>query len=139
VLPFANIGSDKEHEYFGDGLTEDLTNALANIEGVRIPCRTWAIALSRQHRDIREIASLLNVDTILQGSVRMQGNRLRISAQLINADDGYHIWSERYDRDMSDVFELQDDIARNIVEKLKGTLVTSSAPLLKRYTDDVDA
>jgi TolB-like protein/Flp pilus assembly protein TadD len=140
VLPFANIGGDKEHDYFSDGLTEDLTDALANLEGLRVASRTSAFDPKLQNRDIREIATRLNVDTVLQGSVRMAGGRLRVSAQLINGADGYHIWSQRFDRQMADVFEVQDEIARAIADKLRGTLVSSSpAPLIKRYTDDVDA
>lgn len=140
VLPFANMSDDAENEYFSDGLAEELTNALAGIEGLKVASRTSAFAFKAQNVDIRDVASRLNVETVLEGSVRRSGTRLRITAQLINADDGYHLWSQRYDRDMADVFAVQDEIASSIAATLKGKLVDgAAAPTIKRYTDDIEA
>jgi serine/threonine-protein kinase len=140
VLPFADMSRDKENEYFGDGLAEELTSALAGVEGLKVASRTSAFAFKRQERDIREIARLLNVDAVLEGSVRRVGGRVRISAQLVKAADGFHLWAERFDRDMADIFALQDEIAARITEALKGRLISpGSAPVVRRYTDDVEA
>src|SRR5215203_5239917 len=107
VLPFVNMSADLENEYFSDGITEELLNALTKVDGLQVTSRTSAFAFKGKNDDIREIAIRLNVDKILEGSVRKAGNRVRITAQLINASDGYHIWSENYDRDLTDIFELQ--------------------------------
>ena len=109
VLPFVNISADPENEYFSDGITEELLNALTRVEGLQVTSRTSAFAFKGRHDDIRDIAIRLNVDKVLEGSVRKAGNRVRISAQLINAADGYHIWSETYDRNLTDIFEVQDN------------------------------
>jgi TolB-like protein len=110
VLPFANMSADKENEYFSDGLAEEIINALTRIPGLKVIARTSAFAFKGKHEDIRRIADALGVTTLLEGSVRKAGNRIRVSAQLITAADGSHIWSERYDRELADLFAVQDDL-----------------------------
>jgi serine/threonine-protein kinase len=140
VLPFANLSSDPENEYFGDGLAEELINSLARIEGLRVAARTSAFRFRGKEEDIREIGPQLNVTHVLEGSVRRSGNRIRVTAQLINVDDGYHLWSERYDREFADIFAIQDEITDAIVRQLEVKLLTRSGdPIVKRYTDDLDA
>jgi TolB-like protein len=119
VLPFANLSADKENEYFSDGLAEEIINALTHVRGLKVTARTSAFAFRGENQDIRKIAETLNVRTILEGSVRRAGSRIRVSAQLINAADGYHLWSERYDAEMADVFAVQDEIASAIAGALK--------------------
>ena len=140
VLPFTNMSADSEQEYFCDGMTEELIDALARLEGLRVVARTSAFQFKGQSPDLREVGEKLNVKAVLEGSVRKAGNRLRINAQLINAEDGYHLWSERYDRGMEDIFAVQDDIARTVVEKLKVKLLgTVDAPLVTKPTDNLEA
>ena len=140
VLPFANMSADPEQEYFCDGLAEELIDALARLEGLRVVARTSAFQFRGKGHDLREVGERLNVKTVLEGSVRKAGNRLRINAQLINAGDGYHLWSERYDREMDDVFAVQDEIARSVVEKLKVKLLgQQGAPIVRRPTDNLEA
>ena len=122
VLPFANLSADKENEYFSDGLAEEIINALTHVRGLKVTARTSAFAFRGENQDIRKIAETLNVRTILEGSVRRAGSRIRVSAQLINAADGYHLWSDRYDAEMADVFAVQDEIASAIAGALKLTL-----------------
>jgi adenylate cyclase len=122
VLPFVNISADPENEYFSDGITEELLNALTRVEGLQVTSRTSAFAFKGKNHDIRDIAIQLNVDKVLEGSVRKAGNRVRITAQLINAADGYHIWSENYDRNLTDIFEVQDEISGIIANKLRENL-----------------
>jgi TolB-like protein/Flp pilus assembly protein TadD len=119
VLPFVDMSPQKDQEYFCDGLAEEIINALAQLENVRVIARTSAFSFRGADNDIRDIGRQLNVDAVLEGSVRKAGNRLRITGQLINVDDGYHLWSERYDREMDDVFAIQDEITLAIVDKLK--------------------
>ena len=126
VLPFANISRDPEDEYFGDGLAEEIINALAQIPALKVIARTSAFAFKGQNTDIRRIAEALGVTTVLEGSVRRSGNRLRVTAQLIGAVDGTHIWSQRYDRELADVFDVQDDIAQAIANALKVKLALRS-------------
>jgi TolB-like protein/tRNA A-37 threonylcarbamoyl transferase component Bud32 len=125
VLPFSNMSADKENEYFSDGLAEEIINELAQIPGLKVTARTSAFAFRGKEQDIQKIAEALHVKTILEGSVRRAGTRIRVMAQLINAADGYHLWSQRYDREMADIFELQDEIAQAIASalhlKLSGT------------------
>ncbi|UCC83920.1 MAG: hypothetical protein JSW46_03010, partial [Gemmatimonadota bacterium] len=140
VLPFANMSDDPGNEYFSDGMTEEIINALAQLEGLRVAARTSSFAFKGKSPDVREVGAKLNVATALEGSVRKAGNRLRITAQLVSVADGYHLWSERYDREMEDVFAIQDDIARAIAEKLQVTLVAGVAePLVRRPTENVEA
>jgi eukaryotic-like serine/threonine-protein kinase len=119
VLPFANLSADKENEYFSDGLAEEILNLLTKIPGLKVIARTSSFAFRGKEQDITKIAEALRVGTILEGSVRRAGNRLRVNAQLVNAADGAHLWSERYDRDMTDVFAIQDEISQAISEALK--------------------
>ena len=123
VLPFAHLSSDPDDEYFCDGLAEELLNALARVNGLKVAARTSAFSFKGKNATVSEIGSVLGVETILEGSVRKSGDQLRITAQLINAADGYHIWTERYDREIRDVFELQDEITAAVVKALKFTLL----------------
>src|SRR5580704_3958596 len=129
VLPFANMGGDKENEYFSDGLAEEIINFLAQIPGLKVIARTSAFAFRGKEQDITKIAEALRVATILEGSVRRSGNRLRVTAQLIDAQDGSHLWSQRYDREMADLFDLQDEIAQAIASALQVKLSGAPAPL----------
>jgi serine/threonine-protein kinase len=138
VLPFANLSADKENEYFSDGLAEEIINALTKLPGLRVTARTSAFAFRGKEQDIREIGARLNVANILEGSVRKAGNRIRITAQLIKVADGYHLWSERFDREMTDVFAIQDEICQAIVEKLRVQLA-AEGPLIRRYTENLEA
>ena len=140
ILPFANIGNEAENEYFCEGLAEELLNALAKIEDLKVAARTSAFSFKNKNVGMSEIGKTLNVKTILEGSVRRSGNRLRISVQLVNAADGYHVWSERYDREMRDIFDVQDDITLAVVDALKVKLLgKEKAAILKRYTDNPEA
>ncbi len=138
VLPFANLTSDKENEYFSDGLAEEIINALTSVPGLKVTARTSAFAFRGKEQDIRTIAELLNVRTVLEGSVRRAGSRIRVSAQLINASDGYQLWAGRYDREMTDIFALQDEIAQAIVAKLTPKLSRNVAAR-KQATTNLDA
>jgi eukaryotic-like serine/threonine-protein kinase len=138
VLPFVNMSGDKEQEYFSDGLAEEIINALAQIPGLKVIARTSAFAFRGKEQDITKIAEALRVRTILEGSVRKSGNRIRITAQLIDASDGSHLWSERYDREMADVFLIQDQISQAIAEKLRLKLMPDLT-LVKRYTENAQA
>ena len=140
VLPFVNMSSDKENEYLSDGLTEEILNVLAKVPGLRVPARTSSFVFKGKTDDIKKISELLRVATVLEGSVQRSGNQLRVTAQLINVADGYHLWSERYDREMTNIFAIQDDIARTIVAKLKVTLAgLAGLPVAKRGTENVEA
>ena len=122
VLAFKDMSQEKNLDYLCEGLAEELINALTKIKSLRVSARTSTFAFKDKSLDIREIGSKLNVETVLEGSIQKSGNRLRITAQLINVGNGYHIWSERYDREMKEVFEIQDDITGNIVQALKMVL-----------------
>jgi TolB-like protein/Tfp pilus assembly protein PilF len=140
VLPFVNMSPDRENEYFSDGLAEEIINALSKLEGLLVTARTSAFQFRGKELDIREIGRRLNVNTVLEGSVRKAGARLRVTAQLINVADGYHLWSERFDRSIKDVFAVQDEIAMAVVEKLRGGLLTGEKEkVTKRYTSDEEA
>ena len=119
VLPFANMSRDPDDEYFSDGLAEEIMNLLAHVPALKVTARTSAFAFRGKEQDITKIAEALRVRTILEGSVRRAGRRIRVTAQLINAEDGYHLWSERYDRELTDVFAIQDEIAQAIAAALK--------------------
>jgi len=119
VLPFVNLNREEKTEYFSDGLTDELINALAQFEGLRVVSRSSAFAFKGQSVSIKTIGEQLKVPTILEGSVRSVGNRLRVTVQLTNVADGFNMWSERFDRELKDIFELQDEITLGIVEKLK--------------------
>jgi TolB-like protein len=128
VLPFANLSAEKENEYFGDGLAEEIINLLGRISGLKVIARTSAFAFKGKHEDIRHIAEAMDVAHILEGSVRRSGNRIRVTAQLIKAADGSHLWSERYDRELSDVFAIQDEIAQAIATALHVKLAAKRSP-----------
>ena len=118
VLPFANLSADPENEYFGDGLAEEIINLLVQTPGLKVIARTSAFAFKGKQEDIRRIAEILDVAHVLEGSVRKAGNRIRVTAQLISARDGSHLWSKRYDRELADVFAIQDEIAQAIAVNL---------------------
>lgn len=141
VLPFTNLSSDADNEFFSDGITEELLNALTAVDGLQVTSRTSSFALKGKQLDVRDIAATLNVDKILEGSVRRSGNRVRITAQLINAADGFHIWSETYDRDLTDIFQVQDEISRIIANKLRAKFssLQKEEPLVKKFTKNLDA
>jgi len=138
VLPFANLSADKENEYFSDGLAEEILNALTRVPGLRVIARTSSFAFRGKDQDVRRIAETLDVRTILEGSVRRAGSRIRITAQLINAVDGSHVWSERFDREMTDVFAVQDEISQSIVDALKVKL-SADRSVSSRQTRNVAA
>ena len=127
ILPFANMSDDKEQDYFSDGLAEEIINLMAQIPTLKVIARTSAFAFRGKEQDIRGIAETLGVSTILEGSVRRSGNRIRVTAQLINAADGSHLWSERYDRELSDVFAVQDEISAAIAKALRIKLSPEAA------------
>ena len=140
VLPFADMSPQKDQDYFCEGMSEEIVNVLAKIEGLHVASRTAAFQFKATALDIHEIGQRLNVSTLLEGSVRKAGERLRITVQLINVADGYHLWSERYDREMEDVFAIQDEIATAIAERLKVALVPETdRPLVKRPTENLEA
>jgi adenylate cyclase len=132
VLPFADLSPEKDQEYFCDGMTEELIGALSRVDGLRVAARTSSFEFKGQAQDVRVIGERLHVGHVLEGSVRKDGGRLRISAQLIKAADGYHVWSETYDRDLKDVFAVQEQISRAIVENLKPKLAVQAAPPPRR-------
>jgi TolB-like protein len=119
VLPFVNMSGDPENEYFSDGLSEEILNALAQLPGLRVPARTSAFAFKGKAQDVKKIAEALQVATVLEGSVRKAAGRVRITAQLVNAADGFHLWSRTFDRDLKDVFAVQDEISQAIAAALK--------------------
>jgi len=140
VLPFVDMSPAKDQDYFGEGLAEELIHALARVQALRVVARTSAFALKGMRLDVREIGKTLGVTAVLEGSVRKSGSRLRITAQLIDAWTGMHMWSERFDREERDVFDIQDEISLAIVENLKVALVVGEkAALGKRSTADTEA
>ena len=138
VLPFANISGDPENEYLCDGLSEELINGLTHVPELRVVAHSSSFAFKGRDGDVREIGRQLNVGSLLEGSVRKSGDRIRISAQLINATDGYHVWSEQYDRRLLDVFAIQDEISAAILQQLKVRLLTPRRTA-RRPTDSVEA
>jgi serine/threonine protein kinase/Tfp pilus assembly protein PilF len=140
VLPFVNASPDPENEYLSDGITDELIDALAKVEGLRVAARTSVFALKGKPQDVRAIGALLGAAEVLEGTVRKAGDRLRITAQLSSADDGRLLWSQRYDRKLDDVFAIQDEIARTIVTTLRATSFADlSEPVPRRYTANVAA
>jgi adenylate cyclase len=140
VLPFVNMSNDPDQEYFSDGIAEEIINSLAHIKDLRVAGRTSSFQFKGKNIELHELGEKLCVHTVLAGSVRKQGNWLRITAQLVNVDDGYHLWSEKYDRKMDDVFAIQDDIAMAITKKLKLTLLKKDRELMtKSYTQNTEA
>ncbi len=138
VLPFVNMSGDAEQEYFSDGISEELLNALAQIRELRVAARTSSFAFKGMNQDISEIGERLNVETVLEGSVRRSGKRVRITAQLINVGDGFHLWSNTYDRDLTDIFAVQDEISGAIVDALKVHL-TDEKQLAATEQVDIEA
>jgi TolB-like protein len=139
VLPFADMSPGKDQEYFSDGLSEELLNQLAQLKGLRVAARTSCFAFKGQNPDLKQVSEKLGVAHVLEGSVRKAGNRLRITAQLINAADGYHLWSNTFDRELDDVFAIQEDIARAVAEALKITLGMNKSTLTPGGTRNVEA
>ena len=140
VLPFANMSADPENEFFSDGITEEIINALAQIDGLRVASRTSSFYFKGKTLEMRDIAERLQVANVLEGSVRRAGNRLRITAQLIDVAKDEHLWSERYDREMEDIFAIQDEIARTIAVKLKLALGDEKeTTLVKPHTENIEA
>jgi TolB-like protein/Tfp pilus assembly protein PilF len=139
VLPFANLSADPENEYFADGITEEIIDALAQIQGLRVVARSSAFSFKGKHIDLRIVGEQLKVRTVLEGSVRRADNRLRITAQLVCTADGYHLWSERYDRELADVFALQEEIAQAIAQRLEIAFPWHGKPLVKTGTPNLEA
>ena len=140
VMPFVNMSGEAENEYFADGITEEIINALAQIAELHVVARSSAFSFKGKHIDPRIVGEQLNVRTVLEGSVRRTDNRLRITAQLVKSADGYHLWSERYDREMKDVFAIQDEIARSIAQRLQISFEGGeSRPLVKAGTQNLEA
>jgi TolB-like protein/Flp pilus assembly protein TadD len=131
VLPFVNMSADAEQEYFSDGISEELLNLLAKVPDFQVAGRTSSFAFKGQNEDLRIIADKLGVENILEGSVRREGNRVRVTAQLVKADSGFHLWSETYDRELSSIFALQDELATAVVKALKTTLLGESAEIIE--------
>ena len=139
VLPFDDMSPQKDQAYFCEGMAEEIINALTRLQGLHVSSRTSAFLAKANKFDIAQIGSRLNVKTVLEGSVRKAGNRLRVTAQLIKVGDGYHLWSERYDRDMDDVFAVQDEIAQSVVEKLRVQLLGQRDEPLVKPAKNVEA
>ncbi len=140
VLPFVNASADPDNEYFSDGMTDELISALTKVEGLRVASRTSVFALKNAREDVRALGARLNVSAVLEGTVRKAGSRLRITVQLTSVADGRGLWSERYDREMADVFAIQDEIAGTIVRTLRSTLLGDLGdPTPVRYTENVRA
>ena len=140
VLPFVDMSPERDQGYFCEGMAEEIINVLAHIENLKVIARTSAFAFKDKQTDIREIGRILDVETLLEGSIRKAGNQLRITAQLIKVADGSHIWSERYDRDMKDVFAIQDEISLAVADNLKVKLLGEINPMAaKRHSENLEA
>src|SRR5438552_533740 len=138
VLPFVDLSQAKDQEYFCDGISEEILDALAKVEGLRVVARTSSFSFKGKNADVAEIAQKLNVQNVLEGSLRREGNRIRITAQLINARDGFHLWSDTYERELKDVFAVQDEITRSIVDALKIKLAVAPPAHARQDTDAYD-
>ena len=140
VLPLVNLSNDPEQKYFSEGVAEEILNALAHIRGLKVAGRISSFQFAGKNTDLREIGEKLHVETVLEGSVRKQGNRLRVTMQLVNVADGFHLWSEKYDRTVDDIFAIQDEIAQAVTEKLKVTLLEEDRGRTSRsYTQNTTA
>ncbi len=141
VLPFENMSNDPENEYFSDGISEEIINALTQVEGIRVTSRTSSFSFKGKKEDVRQIGMKLGVTAILEGSVRKAGSKIRISAQLISAADGYQIWSEIFNSDLEDIFQVQDEISHKILNRLKENFapVKSHEPIVKQATENIEA
>ncbi|MFC1701909.1 tetratricopeptide repeat protein [Pseudomonadota bacterium] len=140
VLPFEDYSENADQDHFSRGIAEEILNLLAKTNGLRVAARTSSFAFAGSEVDIREIGAKLNVDTVLEGSIRKSGDKIRITAQLIKIEDGYHLWSETYDRDYSDIFKIQDEISAAIMASLKVHLLGEEAqPVVTERTHNMDA
>ncbi len=140
VLPFINMSNDPEQEYFSDGMAEEILNSLSHLKDLKVAGRTSSFQFKGKNIDLREVGEKLGVGTVLEGSVRKQGNKLRITTQLINVEDGFHLWSEKYDRNMDDIFAIQDEIALAITENLKVILLDKEKKIItKTHTQNTEA
>jgi serine/threonine-protein kinase len=137
VMPFANMSSDPEQDFFSEGISEEIINMLAQVPGLKVAGRTSSFSFKGKNQDLRLIGEQLNVNHILEGSIRKSGNKLRITTQLIKVTDGYHLWSGKYDRELEDIFDLQDEISLAILDAIKIKLLgTAKEAVLKKYTDN---
>lgn len=141
VLPFVNMSADPENEYFSDGISEEILNALTHVEGLQVTARTSSFSFKGKNEDVRQVGIKLGVSAVLEGSVRRSGKRIRITAQLVNTADGYHIWSEVYDSDLEDIFQVQDEISLKIVTGLKENFSAGNKKehFVKPPTENIDA
>ncbi len=139
VLPFVNMSNDPEQEYFCDGISEEIINALTQLNNLRVIARTSAFAFKNKNVDAREIGKILNVSTLLEGSVRKSGKHLRITTKLVRVTDGSHLWSNRYDRELEDIFSIQEDIAGNVATALQGVLTDKEKDAIRRPETSVEA
>jgi TolB-like protein len=139
VLPFLSLSTDPDNELFADGMCEEIITSLTQIRNLHVVARTSSFALKGKPTDLRAVGRQLNVRTLLECSVRRSGDRLRITAQLVNAEDGYHLWSQRYDRELKDMFAIQEEIAQSIAQTLEVTLDGQSQPLLRGGTENLEA
>ena len=139
VLPFENLGGERDKDYLGDGIADEIMNALATVAGLRVAARTSAFSFKGQRADVRAVGEKLGVRYVLEGSIRTAGARMRLTAQLVDSTDGYHLWSERYDRELTDIFAVQDEIAGAIAQKLAGTLIAPTASAVKASSAQVEA
>src|SRR2546426_572355 len=138
VLPFVDMSQAKDQEYFCDGISEEILDALAKVDGLRVVARTSSFSFKGKNADVGEVAAKLNVENVLEGSLRREGNRIRLTAQLINARDGFHLWSETYERELKDVFAVQDEITRSIVDALKIKLAVAPPAHPRQNTEAYD-
>ena len=141
VLPFRNVSSDTENEYFADGMTEEIINALSKIQGLKVTARTSSFTFKNQHEDVRIIGNKLGVSTVLEGSIRKAGKRIRIAVQLIRTDNGFHIWSKSYDRELSDIFALQDEISLLVADQIRENYghINIQEQLVESKTSNIEA
>ncbi|HMU47480.1 MAG TPA: tetratricopeptide repeat protein [Chitinophagaceae bacterium] len=141
VLPFVNMSTDPENEYFSDGISEEILNALTHVSGLQVTARSSSFSFKGKNEDVRQIGSKLGVATVLTGSVRKVGKRMRITAQLINTSDGYHVWSEMFDSDLEDIFEVQDEISLKILNRLKENFSPAGKAehIIKQSTENIEA
>src|ERR1700756_1388985 len=138
VLPFVDMSQAKDQEYFCDGISEEILDTLAKVEGLRVVARTSSFSFKGKNADVGEVANKLNVENVLEGSLRREGNRIRVTAQLINARNGFHLWSDTYERELKDVFAVQDEITRSIVDALKIKLAVAPPARARQNTEAYD-
>ena len=140
VMPFENVSNDVDQEFFSDGISEEIINMLAQVPNLKVMARTSSFSFKGKNQDVKLIGEQLNVSHILEGSVRKSGNKLRITAQLINVADGAHMYSEKFDRELEDIFDIQDEISLKILDAIKLRLLgKAKEAVLKNYTDNIEA